>query len=94
VQIETNGIGLGDYVRDEITQVEGTAIAVLQYLTGCARALVQPRVGADGKVPEALAVDVLQLTVIRTVVGDLYPANADAGGPQPSPSQRVALPRR
>lgn len=94
MQIETNGIGLGDYVQDEITQQEGTVVCLAQYLTGCARASVQPRVGTDGKVPEILAADVLQLTVIKTAAGDLYPAKVNGGGPQPTPGPRVALPRR
>lgn len=88
MQIDTNGVEIGDTVRDTITGFEGKVIGITQWTTGCARANVQPRVStADpSKIPEAYAVDVLTLEVTEegprhVATFDKELVGASKGGP-------------
>ena len=56
---------LGDEVRDTVTGFRGIAIAKTEYLHGCARIAVQPRVDKDGKVPDSCTFDEPQLELIE-----------------------------
>ena len=59
-------IKLGDEVVDEVTGVKGSVIAICEYLYGCRRVVVQPRVKKDeNKVPEAQWIDEPQLKVTK-----------------------------
>jgi len=58
-------IKLGDQVKDNITDLEGTVIAKATYLHGCTQCEVQPRKLKDGLPIEAVWVDEPQLEVIR-----------------------------
>ena len=87
MNIDTNGFELGDTVRDPTTGLEGQVIAMTQWLTGCPRAVVQQRIGADGKVPDSVSVDVLILEMV-TAGPRRAPAEVTKGGPRPTPSRR------
>lgn len=71
MQIDTNGIEIGDKVRDTITDFEGVVIGVTQWTTGCARLTVQPPMTAKGKedgvkLPDSFfSFDALTLEIIR-----------------------------
>lgn len=58
-------IDLGDEVQDVVTGFVGVAVARHDYLNGCSRFSVQPKVGKDGKVPEAVTFDEPQLKVTK-----------------------------
>jgi hypothetical protein len=89
VFIETNGIEIEDRVRDRITGLEGTVVSIHAYVTGCARASVQPP-AVDGKVPEALGCDVLTLEVLEPDPRHHAPVEpATVGGPRDDPHSRV-----
>ena len=92
MNIDTNGIELGDLVEDEITGVRGRITGVHQFLTGCARVTIQPRIKEDGSVPDTFSADVLTLRVIEKRVR--HAVDRSKGGPQPTPSARVVVPRR
>lgn len=63
MQIETNGIELGERVRDELTNYEGIVVGWSQSLGDTdAVALVQAPVDKDGKVPYIRAAQVNHLT--------------------------------
>lgn len=67
MDIDTNGFEIGDRVRDEDSGFEGVIVGITQWRTGCARASVQPKVSAastDGKLPDAMAFDVLSLQMV------------------------------
>jgi hypothetical protein len=85
--IDTNGIEIGDKVRDQITGLEGIVTGMTQWTTGCARAIVQPPVDKENKVPDGISVDVLQLAVTKP--GPRHgAANTTKGGPRPTPTRR------
>lgn len=81
-------IELGDKVRDQVTGYEGIAVARTEWLHGCARITVQPaNLDKDGKPPETVTFDELQLTrVVEQVVAS---GNRGTGGPRPEPQQRI-----
>ena len=94
MQIETNGLALGDEVRDPITDMEGTITGITQWLTGCARAIVQGKAKADGTIPDGYSVDVPQLVLVKAGPNhETAPAPIATGGPAPSPT-RPGTPRR
>ena len=52
---------LGSTVKDRITGFEGVVTGVCNYLTGCAQALVAPKIGADGSHKDSVWFDVQRL---------------------------------
>lgn len=85
MNIDTNGIEIGDTVRDSITGLEGKAICVMQYTTGCARVGIQAPLDKDGKVPDPYYADVLTVEVVTE--GPRHATTlteaASKGGPPP-----------
>jgi hypothetical protein len=74
-------ITLGEKVTDRITGFTGVATARAEYLNGCVRIQIEPRVQEDGKLPEAQWIDEQRLTDT---------SEAEAGGPGPVPPPRDA----
>jgi hypothetical protein len=64
-------IELGREVKCKVTGFKGIATSRTEYLNGCFRIGVQPRVEKDGKHPDAMYVDEPQLeyTKVKTVIG-------------------------
>lgn len=57
----------GDYVFDTITEFEGVVVGVVDYITGCSQALVQPKVKKEsGEWQESHWIDVDRLAVTAT----------------------------
>lgn len=48
---------LGRTYEDVITGFTGVALGHVRYITGCNQVLLQPRINAEGKVPESLWLD-------------------------------------
>jgi hypothetical protein len=90
MQIDTEGIELEDVAQDRITGFVGTVVAVTQWIAGCARITLQPKVDDKGKVPDSQSFDSLSLTVItpgpRHDQSDRQPVTA-TGGPRPEPDR-------
>ncbi len=84
INVDSKGIELGDEVKDTITGFEGVAIAITQWITGCPRITVQPKVGKDGKVPEASSFDVLTLVVKKKKKAEKVEMPKKTGGPRPN----------
>ena len=72
-------IELGQKVRDTISDFMGIAVARTQWISGCDRITVQPKLDKDGKLPEAMNFDEPMLEVI----GEKIAAKTDKanGGP-------------
>jgi hypothetical protein len=83
-------VNLGDYVKDTITDFEGTVISRHEYLNGCVRLSLQPRELREGKLVEALTFDVEQLVLVKAAEPKLA---IPKGGPQHEPP-RQAVPAR
>ena len=89
MQVDTNGFELGDVVKHAVTGLEGTITGIHQYMTGCARATIQQKVGADGKVPDGYGVDVLELEMVAPGPRhEVQPATSKSGGPRNDPHSR------
>ena len=75
---------LGSYLKDKVTDFEGTAIAKVEYLNGCVRYEIQPRELKDGNKIESIWIDESQLITEKkkAVTG-----KSDPGGPGDRPSE-------
>ena len=58
-------VDLGDECKDVVTSFVGIAIARTEWLNGCARVMLQPPVGKDGKCPDPVQFDEPQLLIIK-----------------------------
>lgn len=98
MQIDTYGFELGDVVEDPIVGVRGTITAVHQYMTGCARVSIQPRIEKLGdKPPDTWGCDVTQLTLITAGPNHVVESpevDRSIGGPREDPAPHFSDPRR
>ena len=79
---------LGSKARCKVTGFKGILVTRVEYLNGCVRYALQPKVDKDGKHPGDLYVDEEQVEVIgRGVVEQLGEA-IPTGGPRDAPPQR------
>lgn len=72
---------LGNELRDKVTGFKGIAIARTEWLNGCFRWVLQPKMGKDGKVPEGQTFDEPQLEFISK--GTVKEGPKNTGGPLP-----------
>jgi hypothetical protein len=84
-------VNLGDEVKDTVTGFQGIVVAKTNYIHGCTRVSVQPKVGKDKKVPEAQAFDEPALKVIKA--GVVKRSHNDTGGPKMATPQSKAVGR-
>lgn len=76
----------GDQVTDSVTGFKGIVIAISEYLHGCRRCAIQPRIGKDGKHPDSLWADVPQVKITKKgAVKRTEPEAAVVGGPKTHP---------
>ena len=76
----------GDKVRDTVTGLEGTVVAITEWLNGCIRVTVQPPVVKDGKPVDATTFDIQQLEL----TADSAPRVLQrTGGPYPEPTRNT-----
>ena len=82
-------IQLGDVVKDKISGFTGVATCRLEYLNGCVRWAVHPRILHEGKPIEAQYFDTEQLDHVTPVehVGFAKAVGA-TGGDRPAPPAR------
>ena len=59
-------VKLGQTVKDTITGLIGTAVARTEWMHGCVRITIQPKVDKDGKVPGNHTCDEPQVEVVDT----------------------------
>ena len=80
-------VNLGDVVIDRVSGFTGIVVAIHNYLDGCTRLTVQPKVGSDGKLPNTATFDAPQLVVHKT--GEIKIGDTKTGGPEKyTPSER------
>lgn len=79
-------INLGDEVRDTITGFKGVAIARTEWITGCDRYTVSPKVDKDGKMGENQSFDGPTLVVTKAKK-PIKVKTEKKGGPRETPSQ-------
>lgn len=60
-------VTLGDLAKDSVTGFTGVAVAICEWLHGCARVTLQPqKLDKDGKVRSSETFDILQLQVVKS----------------------------
>lgn len=79
------GVQLGNKVEDVVTGLQGIASSKVEYLNGCVQFGVKPRVGEDGKMPDAVYIDVQQLIYLGEGV---LIEQVDPGGEMPDVPKR------
>ena len=89
-------IELGKWYQDRVTGFSGMATCITEYLEGCTRIALQPKIDKEGKIPESHYFDEPRLTEIdgqsyyvdQAIFDQLDKDRAEElkpGGPQPSP---------
>lgn len=79
-------IKLGSYVRDTISLFTGTVVCRAEWLNGCVRYSVQPRVDKDGKLPDPNWIDEQSCEVINEDKAEHSPPPR-VGGPRNDPAR-------
>lgn len=77
-------IELGCEAEDTVSGYKGICIARTEWLNGCVRVTIQPKIGTDGKLPDSATFDEPQMTRIG---GGVQKGPSDTGGPIPSPQR-------
>lgn len=77
---------LGAMATDSITGFKGRVTGVAHYISGCSQALLVPKVGDDGKLPEGHWFDVqrLEIDTLSAITLD----NHATPGPDKAPPKR------
>jgi hypothetical protein len=79
---------LGKEAKDIVTGFKGIILSRMEWLTGCNRYGIQPKMGKDGKTGEITYFDENQIEVVgKGVIIDQTPAERAKGGPRPNPSK-------
>lgn len=78
-------IELGSEVKCKVTGFKGVAVGRTEWINGCARIVVQPKVDKEGKVPDAQHIDEPQLEVTGPVK---YTGETKTGGPLDLPKRK------
>jgi len=79
---------LGQKARDKISGFEGIAVARCEWISGCTRVTLQPRVDKDGKLQEMQTFDEPGLEIIEDTPA-INPT-PNRGGPRPAPTRAQA----
>lgn len=75
---------LGKEAKDIVTGFKGIIVARTQWLTGCPRYAIQPKISKDGKVDDNRTFDENQIEIIgKGVVIPQTQKRREDGGPQP-----------
>lgn len=85
-------IELGSEVQDTVSGFKGIAMARSEFLFGCTRIGVQPKVGKDGKAIDPGWFDEPQLKVLKAPKIVQTPEQRKVGGPMPAIPTR-SIPR-
>lgn len=80
-------VELGDEARCIVTGFKGIVSGRFEWLNGCVRCQLQPRVGKDGKFRESKDFDIEQLEVVRKRKVVIAKKRKPIGGPMPTPME-------
>lgn len=79
---------LGKEAKDLVTGFKGIILCRMQWLTGCNRYGIQPKMGKDGKTEEIKYFDENQIAITgKGVELGLTQTQRGTGGPQPNPAK-------
>lgn len=86
-----NEIQNGDEVKDHITGFKGVVTSIIEYLTGCDQAFVQPSAGKDGAWRDGRWIDLPSLKL--KTKGKIKPSDVASETKPGGPGPAVAPPR-
>lgn len=72
---------LGDEAQDTITGFKGTVVAITEWIHGCQRITLQPKVNKDGEIPEQGSFDAPAIKVTKK---KKVKRETKTGGPRPT----------
>lgn len=76
---------LGDKVEDTVSGYKGICVSITDFINGCKRISIQPKIKKDGSLPDDKWFDIEQVKVLKSkVVKTLAPS----GGPMPHEVRR------
>jgi len=84
--VRDDSIKLGDEVKDQISGFTGTVVAITEWLNGCRRITIQPRMLHEGKPVENSTFDAEQIMKLKG--GPPLPQERH-GGPSIQPNQHL-----
>ena len=84
MKLPNGKVELGDQVEDVVSGFKGIVMARTEWLNGCARIVVQPKVGKDRKMPDNACFDEPQLKIIKraNTPKPVRKQRASTGGPK------------
>lgn len=85
-------INLGDRVKDKVSGFEGTVVARTEWLNGCWRMVVAPRVDKDGKMGDTHSFDEPQLELV--IEKAAKQGSKKTGGPESIKPTQHSTPKR
>lgn len=88
-----NNVGLGDEVEDLVSGFKGVVVCLSQWINGCVRVVVQPKVDEKGAMLEAQHFDAPTLKVLKRKKVDMPEETRKTGGSKPAFS-RGAIAKR
>src|SRR4051812_43783551 len=71
-------IRLGDHVRNKVTLFEGHVQSISEHFNRAPQYGVQPKCGADGKIPDSFSIDGFMLEVLDRGFADSLPPIDDS----------------
>lgn len=71
-------IKLGDKVKDTVCGLVGMAVARTEFIEGCKRITIQPKVNKDGTVPDSITVDE---PLVEVITPKKRKKETETGGP-------------
>lgn len=83
-------IELGDEVKEKVTGYTGVVIAKTEWLTGCARYAIQPKMNKDGKIPEARDFDGAAISIIKKGKVKIKQTQEEVENGAGSPAYKIA----
>ena len=85
-------INLGEEIKCKVSGFKGIVVAQTEYLNGCIRCGVQPKVKKDGTLPEVQWFDEPQLEVVGRK--KISKGSPDTGGVTPYIPKNNVIPKR
>lgn len=86
-----NKIELGDEAKDTVTGLVGVVVARTQWLTGCARIVLQPKCKKDNEMKPNAEFDEPQVVLVKRAKKPKEKKEDDIGGPRQMMTKNTIL---
>lgn len=86
--IMEQNIKLGDYAKDMVTGFTGTVVAITEWLHGCKRLTLQPKVSAKGEALDSVSFDLPSVVLVKSKTVE---RKTKTGGHQKEPTRSFKI---